>query len=75
MNRDNRTAAYLALYVDDLLKSGLRGVPESEAEERMDQIIVIFRHIHDKDVFESYYKSFLSKRLLSGKGISAFGLL
>jgi len=67
MNRDNRTAAYLALYVDDLLKSGLRGVPESEAEERMDQIIVIFRHIHDKDVFESYYKSFLSKRLLSGK--------
>ena len=30
-------------------------------------MILIFRYLNDKDIFESYYKNFLSKRLL-GKG-------
>ena len=28
------------------------------------QVIVLFRFLHDKDVFESYYKAHLQKRLL-----------
>jgi cullin 3 len=31
---------------------------------------VIFRYLNDKDIFESYYKTFLSKRLLGGKGLT-----
>jgi cullin 3 len=67
LNKDNRSAAFLAVYVDDLLKSGLKGCTDVEAEEKIEQAITIFRHIHDKDVFESYYKTHLSKRLLSKK--------
>lgn len=67
LNRDNKSAAFLAVYVDDLLKTGLKGCTDVEAEEKIEQSITIFRHIHDKDVFESYYKNHLSKRLLSKK--------
>lgn len=38
MNKDNRAAAYLAMYVDDLMKTGLKGVSETEAEEKLDQV-------------------------------------
>jgi cullin 3 len=72
MNKDNRTAAFLALYVDDLMKTGAKEMTEAEAEDKLDKVIVIFRYINDKDVFESYYKNFLAKRLLSGKGFSYF---
>ena len=67
LNKNNRTAAFLAYYFDDLLKSGLKGCTEIVADEKIEQAIAIFRLIHDKDVFESYYKNHLSKRLLSKK--------
>lgn len=67
LNKDNKTAAYLAVYFDDLLKAGLKGCTDVEAEEKIEQAIIVFRHIHDKDIFESYYKTRLSKRLLSKK--------
>ena len=34
------------------------------------QVIVIFRFLTDKDVFEQFYKTHLQKRLLSGKSVS-----
>ncbi len=67
INRDNRCAAYLANYVDELLKSGVQGATEEEVEGKLERVIVIFKYLTDKDIFESYYKSLLSKRLLSGK--------
>jgi len=67
LNMDNKSAAFLAVYVDDLMKAGLKGCTDVEAEEKIEQAITVFRHIHDKDVFESYYKTHLSKRLLSKK--------
>lgn len=33
----------------------------------MDRVIVIFRYLADKDVFEAYYKNHLAKRLLGNK--------
>lgn len=39
MNKDNRTAAFLALYVDDLMKSGAKEMTEAEAEEKLDKVI------------------------------------
>jgi hypothetical protein len=38
MNKDNRTAAYIAMYVDELMKSGLKGVQENEADDKMEQV-------------------------------------
>jgi cullin 3 len=70
INVNNWTALSLAFYLDDLLKKGLRGLAESEIDTRLDNCIMIFRYLQDKDVFESYYKNALSKRLLNNKSIS-----
>eukprot|EP00903_Cladosiphon_okamuranus_P018135 g16689.t1 len=70
INTDSRCASYLATYVDDLLKSGLRGMAEDQAEAMLEKVIVIFRYLQDKDVFENFYKTHLSKRLLGGRSVS-----
>ena len=70
LNRDSRAAQYLSAFTDDLLRKSLKGVPENEVEEKLDQIIVIFRYLSDKDVFEDFYKKHLAQRLLLGRRIS-----
>ena len=70
VNKDTRCAQHIASYVDDLLKGGLRECTEEAADEQLDRVIVLFRYLTDKDVFESFYKQHLSKRLLGGKSVS-----
>lgn len=70
LNADARAASCLAVYVDELLRTGLRGVTEAEVETQLQNVIVIFRYLSDKDVFEAFYKQHLAKRLLGGKSIS-----
>ncbi|KAG5188131.1 Cullin [Tribonema minus] len=70
VNADNRSARFLASYADDLLRSGLRGVPEHEVDRQLEKVIVIFRYLQDKDIFENFHKIHLSKRLLTGRSIS-----
>lgn len=36
----------------------------------LEKVIVIFRYLQDKDVFENFYKTHLSKRLLGGRSVS-----
>lgn len=70
MNKDSKCASYLASFIDDLLKSGLKGITEDEVERKLDKVIVLFRYLSDKDIFENFYKIHLSKRLLNGKSVS-----
>jgi len=35
------------------------------------QVVIIFRYIRDKDVFESFYKTHLQKRLLGNRSLSS----
>lgn len=37
------------------------------------QVVMLFRYLQEKDVFEKYYKSHLSKRLLGGRSVSDDG--
>jgi len=67
LNADARAANCLAVYVDELLRVGLRGVDERKVSAELDRVIVIFRYLSDKDVFEAYYKNHLAKRLLGNK--------
>eukprot|EP01042_Synura_sphagnicola_P000125 gene125-124_t len=67
INKDTRCASYLSLYIDELLKAGLRGLSESDAETQLDRVISIFRFLQDKDIFEVFYRTQLSKRLLNGR--------
>ncbi|KAL9183411.1 hypothetical protein ACHAXT_005198 [Thalassiosira profunda] len=67
LNADARAANCLAVYVDELLRTGLRGADERRVSRELDRAIVIFRYLADKDVFEAYYKNHLAKRLLGNK--------
>ena len=70
LNADTRAASCLAVYADDLLRSGIKGVSEQEVTRLLNSVILVFRFISDKDVFESFYKQHLAKRLLSGRSVS-----
>lgn len=52
------------------LRAGNKEATEEELEQILDKIMVLFRFIHGKDVFEAFYKKDLAKRLLVGKSAS-----
>jgi cullin-4 len=43
------------------------GTSSGTEEQCLDQALMLFRHVHGKDVFEAFYKKDLAKRLLLGK--------
>ena len=68
--RQNKPAELIAKYVDGKLRSGNKEATEDELERLLDKIMVLFRFINGKDVFEAFYKRDLSKRLLLSKSAS-----
>ena len=70
LNEDARAASCLAVFVDELLRSGLRGATEQQVNEALQNVITVFRYLSDKDVFEAFYKQHLAKRLLGGRSVS-----
>merc|ERR1711991_997683 len=66
LNKDSKSAFYLAAFIDDMFRSGLRQRSDVEMEQMLDRVILIFQHIRDKDLFENYYRTHLAKRLLGG---------
>ncbi|VAI49360.1 unnamed protein product [Triticum turgidum subsp. durum] len=70
INLNNRSPEFISLYVDDKLRKGLKGATEEDVEGILDKVMMLFRYLQEKDVFEKYYKQHLAKRLLSGKTVS-----
>jgi cullin 3 len=72
INEGYHCASHLANYVDELLRggAGIQVANELEIEDKLERVLVIFKFISDKDIFENYYRRLLSKRLLSGKTVS-----
>lgn len=70
LNVDARASSCLAVYVDELLRTGLRGATEEQVTQELQKVIVVFRYLSDKDVFESFYKQHLAKRLLGNRSVS-----
>ncbi|XP_050314082.1 cullin-4B [Anthonomus grandis grandis] len=68
--RTNKPAELIAKFVDSKLRAGNKEATEEELERLLDKIMVLFRFIHGKDVFEAFYKKDLAKRLLVGKSAS-----
>jgi len=68
--RANRPAELIAKYIDNKLRAGNKEATEDELERILDKIMVLFRFINGKDVFEAFYKKDLAKRLLLGKSAS-----
>jgi len=70
INLNNKSPEYLSLFIDTKLKIGLKGATEEEVEKTLDKVMMIFRFIQEKDVFEKYYKQHLAKRLLLSRSVS-----
>jgi cullin-4 len=60
----------IAKFLDEKLRAGNKGTSEEELEGILDKVLVLFRFIQGKDVFEAFYKKDLAKRLLLGKSAS-----
>lgn len=69
INENEKTAKSLVLYLDDQFKREFKNNTEVEISEKIDKIIQIFKFLKNKDMFESFYKASLSKRLLDSRRI------
>lgn len=66
----NRPAEMIAKFVDAKLRTGNKESSEEEFDSLLDKVMLMFRFIHGKDIFEAFYKKDLAKRLLLGKSAS-----
>lgn len=69
-SRPNRPAELVAKFIDGKLRAGNKGQTDEELEHLLDRVLILFRFIQGKDVFEAFYKKDLAKRLLLGKSAS-----
>lgn len=70
INLNNRSPEFISLYVDDKLRKGMKDANEEDVETVLDKVMMLFRYLQEKDLFEKYYKQHLAKRLLSGRAAS-----
>ena len=60
----SKSPELLAKYCDLLLKKSAKNLEEAELEDKLNQVIVVFKFIEDKDVFQKFYSKMLAKRLV-----------
>lgn len=70
INLNNKSPEFISLFIDEKLKKGLKGVSDEDIEVILNKVMMLFRFIQEKDVFEKYYKQHLAKRLLLGRSVS-----
>jgi cullin 3 len=61
------TVHHIVMYSDEQLRNGLKSASDTEVDVVLARIVALLRHVRDKDVFESYYKTHLSRRLLGSR--------
>ncbi|KAK5115182.1 hypothetical protein LTR85_009940 [Meristemomyces frigidus] len=70
INAFSRGSEYISLFIDDNMKKGIKNKSEAEIDATLEKAITILRYLSDKDIFETYYKKHLCKRLLLNKSQS-----
>ncbi|XP_039267464.2 cullin-1-like [Styela clava] len=63
-NNSSKSPELLARYCDSLLKKSAKNPEESVLEETLNQILIVFKYVEDKDVFQKFYSKMLAKRLV-----------
>merc|ERR1712038_1353741 len=63
-NASSKSPELLAKYCDHLLKKSAKNPEEAELEDTLNQVMVVFKYIEDKDVFQKFYSKMLAKRLV-----------
>lgn len=69
----NKSPEMLAKYCDNLLKKGpgQKNMEEQELEQKITNVIYVFKYIDDKDVFQKFYSKMLAKRLIQNSSVSS----
>ncbi|XP_059542978.1 cullin-1-like [Myotis daubentonii] len=60
----SKSPELLARYCDSLLKKSSKNPEEAKLEDALNQVMVVFKYIEDKDVFQKFYAKMLAKRLV-----------
>lgn len=60
----NKTPELLAKYCDQILKKSNKQTQEQDLEDLLNQVMVIFHYVEDKDVFERFYSNRLALRIV-----------
>lgn len=63
-NTSSKSPELLAKYCDLLLKKSSKNPEDAELEDTLNQVMVVFKYIEDKDVFQKFYSKMLAKRLV-----------
>jgi len=66
----NRSPELLARYCDMLLRKSSKNSTDGEVEESLNQVMIVFKYIEDKDIFQKFYSKMLAKRLVHGLSAS-----
>ncbi|KAJ2725244.1 hypothetical protein GGI07_001377 [Coemansia sp. Benny D115] len=66
----NKPSQLIARFIDQCMRSGGKMASEEDLDELLDRVLVLFRYIQGKDLFEAFYKRDLAKRLLYNKSAS-----
>ncbi|EXJ82661.1 Cullin 3 [Capronia epimyces CBS 606.96] len=70
INANDRSPEYLSLFLDEYLKRGGRDKTDAEVDALLDHGILLLQYLANKDLFETYYKKHMAKRLLMKKSVS-----
>ena len=61
----SKSPELLAKHTDALLKKSNKTSAENSLEEALADVMVVFKYIEDKDVFQKFYSKMLAKRLVN----------
>jgi len=66
----SKSPELLARFTDLLLKKSAKNPEEGEMEQLLNDVMVVFKYIEDKDVFQTFYSKMLAKRLIHATSAS-----
>ncbi|KAI0301153.1 Cullin-domain-containing protein [Multifurca ochricompacta] len=66
----SRSPELLAKHADALLRKNNKVAEEGDLEGALNRVMVIFKYLEEKDVFQTFYSTKLSKRLIHGVSAS-----
>eukprot|EP01133_Synstelium_polycarpum_P016887 gene16887-20080_t len=66
----SKSPELLARFTDFLLKKSPKNPEESEMDQLLNDVMIVFKYIEDKDVFQDFYSKMLAKRLIHGTSTS-----
>ncbi|KAF9433534.1 Cullin-2 [Entomortierella beljakovae] len=71
-NSAARSPEVMARYTDTMLRKKQKtGLSETEIEDRLTRVVILFKYIDDKDLFQKFYSRVLAKRLIFDASLSA----